>query len=259
MKHNLRILVTNDDGVRAEGIAHLEAIARELSDDVWVVAPATEQSGVGHGLSLHDPIRFKKLDERRYEVQGTPTDSVLMGVMEIIADKPVDLVLSGINRGCNIADDVTYSGTIAAAMEGTILEIPSIALSQYTQMGEESRWDIPRAYAAGIIRQLMEYGWPTHNLVNINFPHVTLDEVKGVKLCPMGIRKIGKKTSKQTDPMGRDYYWIGGPNASPSEKPGTDDRLLNKGYITVTPICMDMTNYRALEQLREQFEAAEED
>ncbi len=254
MDRNTRILVTNDDGIHATGIKILESIARELSDDVWVIAPETEQSGAGHSLSLHEPLRIRHIDERHMAVRGTPTDCVLLALKNIIDDKPVDLILSGVNRGCNIAEDVTYSGTIAAAMEGTLLEIPSIALSQYTQLDHDPHWDVPKAYAADIIKKLFDIGWPEHNLININFPRIPAEEVKGTKLCPMGTRKIGEKLVKRQDPKGRDYYWIGGPGASPSEQPGADDRQLAKGHITITPICMDLTNYRTLEDLREHFE-----
>ncbi len=249
-----RILVTNDDGHASDGLAALEAIARELTDDVWTVAPESEQSGVAHSLSMHDPIRMRQLDDKRYAVDGTPTDCVLMALLQIMPDAPT-LILSGINRGRNVAEDVTYSGTIAAAMEGTLLEVPSIALSMDYRAPSEFLWETPKTFAPDIIRRLAELEWPHGNLMNINFPGIAKDAVKGVKLCPQGRRKIGEKLEKRTDPRGRDYYWIGNTSDEPFEHlPGADYLQLKEGYITVTPIQMDLTNYRMLEALREQFE-----
>jgi 5'-nucleotidase len=250
----VRILISNDDGIDADGIAVLEEIARGISNDVWVVAPDIEHSGAGHSLSLHTPLRLKKRGEKRYSVAGTPTDSVLMAILEVMQDKP-DLLLSGVNRGLNVAEDVTYSGTIAAAMEGTLLDIPSIALSQQVKLNEEVHWDVPRRYASQIIVKLVESGWPRGNLMNVNFPHCTPDEVDGVKICPQGRRKIGEKLVKRTDPKGRDYYWIGGPGDEPyDDLPGADYMQIQKKRITVTPLSMDLTNYRVLEDVRAHFE-----
>ena len=167
-----RILISNDDGVDAPGIALLEKIARTLSDDVWVVAPEREQSGAGHSLSLHKPLRLRKVAERRFAVDGTPTDAVLVGVMEVMKDKRPDLMLSGINRGSNLAEDVTYSGTVAAAMEATLLEIPSIAFSN--QLNGEANWDVPAKYTAEIIEALAKTTIPHDRLINVNFPAIKL-------------------------------------------------------------------------------------
>ena len=152
----MRILVTNDDGIHAPGPRRLRRIARALSDDVWVVAPETDQSGVSHSLSLNDPLRLREIGERRFAVHGTPTDCVIMGVRHILRDKPPDLVLSGVNRGHNVAEDVTYSGTIAGAMEGTVLGVPSLALSQaYTSARQQPHWDTACALAPDIIRKVL--------------------------------------------------------------------------------------------------------
>ncbi len=251
----MRILVTNDDGIDSDGLEALEQIARALSDDVWVVAPQTEQSATGHSLTLHEPIRLRQDGEKRYAVRGTPTDCVLMAVLQIITDKKPDLVLSGINRGMNVAEDVTYSGTIAAAMEGTLLEIPSIALSMQPDEQGEYTWKTPISYAPNIITKLLKTGWPDGNFINLNFPALAPDAVKGVKICPQGRRKIGEKLERRTDPKGRDYYWIGGPSDVPyDDLPGADYMQMRKGYITLTPLQMDLTNYRALEDIREHFE-----
>ena len=248
-----RILVTNDDSVYAQGISVLEEIAHQLSDDVWVVAPATEQSGAGHSLTLHEPLRYRKIDERHFAVSGTPTDSVLMGVMEIMSDKRPDLILSGINRGHNVAEDVTYSGTIAAAMEGALLDIPSISLSNHRQ-GNKLNWETPSHFAPDLIRKLINIGWPRNNLININFPYANKDEVKGIKICPQGRRVIDNKLDKRQDPKGRDYFWIDGPGkAQFKAHPGTDYIKLLEGYITVTPICLDLTDYKALEDIEKKI------
>lgn len=250
-----RILVTNDDGVEARGIALLEKIARTLSDDVWVVAPDAERSGAGHSLTITQPIRYRKLGERRFEVVGTPTDSVLLAVSEILKDKRPDLVLSGVNRGANVAEDVTYSGTIAAAMEATLLEIPAIALSNYfgsaAERVEHDRWAAVEHFAPAIIRKLTMADWPHGNLMNVNFPGLPTREVKGIKVCSQGRRRIGDKLDKRVDPKGRTYFWIAGPGTEPFEdQPHADYRQLAGGYITVTPLNMELTNYKMLDEVR---------
>lgn len=251
-----RILVVNDDGIHAEGIAALESIAHTLSDDVWVVAPEHEHSGAGHSLSLHEPLRMRKIDDRHFAVSGTPTDCVLMAVMEIMKGQKPDLLLSGVNRGMNVAEDVTYSGTIAAAMEGTLLEIPSIALSTRFDDPDNVDWDAPKQLAPELIRKLVDIGWPEGNLININFPGLPVDQVKGVKACPQGRRKILEKLEKRYDPKGNAYFWIGGPSDAPYEDhPGADYMQMKAGHITVTPLTLDLTNYRSLETIREHLEA----
>lgn len=244
-----RILISNDDGVEAEGIAVLERIARTLSDDVWVVAPDKERSGAGHSLSLHEPLRYRKVAERRYAVAGTPTDAVLVGVMEILKDKRPGLMLSGINRGSNLAEDVTYSGTVSAAMEATLLEIPAIALSNVvTESGVN--WDVPEKFTADIIRSLTTLKWPDGTLMNVNFPALPVDQIKGVKPCPHGRRKLDDNLDRRVDPHGRPYIWIGGQRTVPfSDMPTADLRQIAEGFITVTPLNLDMTNYTLLEQM----------
>ena len=175
----MRILITNDDGIHAEGLNVLERIARQLSDDVVVVAPETDQSGVAHSLSLNDPLRLRHVSEQRYAVKGTPTDCVIMGVRRIMRDAPPDLVLSGVNCGHNLAEDVTYSGTVAGAMEGCALGIPSIALSQ--EYGEGGRtgldWSAGETHGAAVVRGLLDAGWPQGVLMNVNFPDLPPEAV----------------------------------------------------------------------------------
>jgi len=188
----LRILVTNDDGIHAPGLVAAEKIARALSDDVWIVAPETEQSGASHSLTLTLPLRLREIEKRRFSVTGTPTDCVMLACSHIMKDKPPTLILSGVNRGSNIADDVTYSGTIAGAMEGTALGIPAIALSQSYGFGEGAQvhWDCAETHAPPLIRKLVEAGWPDDVLININFPDALPGDVKGIDLSSQGKRDL---------------------------------------------------------------------
>ncbi len=243
-----RILISNDDGVNAEGIALLEKIARTLSDDVWVVAPEHEQSGAGHSLSLHKPLRVRKVAERRFAVDGTPTDAVLLGVMEVMKDKRPDLMLSGINRGSNLAEDVTYSGTVSAAMEATLLEIPSIAFSN--QINGAVNWDVPAAYVGKIIESLAKTTIPHDRLINVNFPAMALADIKGIKLCPQGRRRLDDNLDRRIDPQGRPYIWIGGQRTEGFvDHPESDFEQIREGWITVTPLSLDMTDYAMLKGL----------
>lgn len=250
----MRILVTNDDGINADGLVALEKIARTLSKDVWVVAPEQEQSGAGHSLTLHTPVRVRKISEKRYAILGTPTDCVLLALKQIMPKKPkVTLILSGVNRGSNAGDDVTYSGTIAAAMEGCILGVPSIALSLLFEDPEKVHWDAVVKHAPGVIKTLIKKPWPKDTLINLNFPDKPAGKVKGVKVCAQGKRIMNIKLSERHDPKGRPYYWLGGDRDNTPEKPNVDLDYINKGYITVTPIDMDMTDYPTLAVLDKLF------
>lgn len=189
----MRILVTNDDGIDAPGIHALRQIAEELAGpdgEVWVAAPETNQSGAGHSLSLNEPLRMRKVAERVYAVRGTPTDSVIMGARHVLKDRRPDLVLSGINRGANMAEDVTYSGTIAGALEGTQLGIPSIALSMAYSYGAQDfpHWETPIAHAPGLIRQLLAEPWPPLVLMNVNYPDRRPGDIEGVMVTTQGRR-----------------------------------------------------------------------
>lgn len=252
---NPRILVTNDDGIEASGLACLEAIAGELSDQVWVVAPATEQSGKGHSISLGNPLRLRPFGERRFSVDGSPADCVMMGIRHVMADGGVDLVLSGVNRGANLADDVTYSGTVAAAMEGTLLGVRSIAFSQEYRKGESIHWDTARAHGADVARKLLSTDWERGVLMNVNFPPVVAAEVAGVEVCRQGQHNFADlKPEKRTDPFGRDYFWTSGWGMDVREtQEGTDLHAVLEGRISVTPIALDMTHDPMLERLSTVF------
>lgn len=243
-----RILVTNDDGIDAAGLTMLTSVAKRLSRDVWVVAPETERSGAGHSLTLHRPLRVRKLGARRFAVSGTPTDCVLLAAMEIVPRrKPVGLILSGINRGLNVAEDVTYSGTIAAAMEGALLDYPAVAFSQRRHDTEPMRWDTGGHYAEAVMRALAGFSFPSANFISVNVPHLSVGEVKGIATARQGRRKIEEKLDARIDPQGRPYYWIGGPRFDTlHDAPGTDHALVKAGYVTVTPLSLDLTNAEML-------------
>ena len=252
----MRILVTNDDGIHAEGLAVLERIARQLSDDVWVVAPETDQSGVAHSLSLSNPLRLRQISEKRFAVQGTPTDCVIMAVRSILIESRPDLILSGVNRGQNVAEDVTYSGTIAAAMEGTLLGIPSIAVSQaYGPQGRDQiHWDCARHHAPGIIRRLLEEGIPKDILFNLNFPNVSPAEVAGVAVTVQGRRDQELvRIDPRQDGRGNPYFWIAFQRSKMEPANGTDLRALAEKKISVTPLELDLTHEPTLTRFARVF------
>ncbi len=253
----MRILLTNDDGVNAAGLEILEAIARQFSDDIWIVAPAEEQSGTGHSLTLTVPVRLRKLGEQRFCVTGTPTDAVMMGLAWIMKDAPPDLILSGVNRGANLGEDVTYSGTVSAAMEGALAGIPSIALSQsYARegMGDTVPFASAEAWAAQVLRPLIDTPMAPRTLINVNFPALTPEAVKGVRVVRQGLRDYGRlRIVQRTDPRGYNYYWFGlGPMI---QTPGhaTDLEAIADGYVAVTPLHLDLTHESSLETLQGRF------
>ncbi len=250
----MRIFVTNDDGINSEGLRALERVAHTLSDDVWVIAPETQQSATSHSLTLHTPLRIRKIDDRHFTVNGTPTDCVMLGVREIMAKvgKP-DLLLSGINHGSNLGEDVTYSGTVAAAMEGTLLDIPSIAFSQEISRGKPVKWSCGERFASELIHAILKQGIPANTLVNVNFPDREAHEVKGIRVVPQGKRKIGDNIVRCVDPEDRPYYWIGGQRNEDKERGDTDLAAMREGYITLTPLTLDLTHYAILENWNSHF------
>ncbi len=248
-----RILVANDDGIGAPGIRLLAKVARSLSRDVWVVAPESEQSAVAHSLTLRRPLRIRRLAARRYAIDGTPTDCVLLAIQQVMKAHPPNLVLSGVNAGGNLADDVTYSGTVAAAMEGAILGIPSIALSQLV-IGEGTlRWGTAERWAAEVIRRVTQVGWPDDALINVNFPDLPAGKVKGIVAARQGRHKVGDEITERVDPRGRPYFWIGGLRVDDRGTPGTDLDAVSRGYVAVTPLGLDLTHPRGLRRLEPHF------
>jgi 5'-nucleotidase len=247
---SLRILVSNDDGIRAPGIKVLQRIAKQISDDVWVCAPMNEQSGAGHSLSLRTPLWLRRVATRRYAVEGTPTDSVLMGIHQLLKDHKPDLVLSGVNRGSNMGEFITYSGTCAAAMEATLLGIPAIALSQQIEPSERHvHWPTAETHAPALIRKLLRAGWPKRTFINVNFPKVRPSEVTGVEVTHMGQRTMGDSLVEQRHPMGGRYYWIGALPTAVRGRKGSDLSAVEQGKISVTPVDLDFTNRRAMKPL----------
>jgi 5'-nucleotidase len=242
----MRILVTNDDGIHAPGLAVLERIAGTLAEDVVVVAPEYDQSGVAHSLSLNDPLRLRKISERRFAVKGTPTDCVIMAVRSILKGSKPDLVLSGVNRGQNVAEDVTYSGTIAGAMEGTMLGIPSIALSQsYRPLGDHESldWDCAELHAPKLIKTLLAEGIERDILINVNFPGCPAREVAGISVTVQGRRDLQMvRIEPRTDGRGNPYYWIAFDRDVAEPPPGTDLDALSNKRISVTPLKLDLTD-----------------
>ncbi|RAU22636.1 5'/3'-nucleotidase SurE [Paramagnetospirillum kuznetsovii] len=250
---NLRILISNDDGINAPGIKVLEGIARTISKDVWVVAPEHEQSAAGHSLTIRRPLRVRQLSRRRFAVDGTPTDAVLLGVNHVMTGKKPDLVLSGINRGSNLGEDVTYSGTVAAAMEATILGIPAIALSQYINHPHPVKWATAEHWAPDIIRRLMARGWSRNVLMNVNFPDVVHSHVTGIEVTRQGKRKLGDNIMERADPRGEPYVWIGAQRAEERSTPGTDIEAVCRGAVSITPLCFDLTHRETMAALASVF------
>ena len=242
----MRILITNDDGIHAPGLVVLERIARSLTSDVVIVAPETDQSGVAHSLSLNDPLRLREVAHGHYAVKGTPTDCVIMGIRSIMADRAPDLILSGVNRGQNAAEDVTYSGTIAAAMEGTLLGVPSIALSQ--AYGPESgrkniQWDCAEFHAPSVIRKILDRGIPRDILINVNFPDCPADVVVGMDVTCQGKRDTGlMQIDERQDGRGNPYFWVAFARGQFTPAEGTDLHALAQKKISVTPLRLDLTD-----------------
>ena len=249
----MRILLTNDDGIHAPGFEILETIARAISDDIWIVAPSEEQSGTGHSLTLTQPLRLRRQDDRRYSITGTPTDAVMMGIGKVMQEHPPDLLLSGVNRGGNLAEDVTYSGTVSAAMEGALAGVPSIALSQcfsHEAAGDDVSFAAASGWGERVLKPLAAYDFPPRTLINVNFPALASDAVQGIRVVAQGMRDYGRlQIVENRDPRGFPYFWFGlGPMVG---TPGhsTDLEAIADGYIAVTPLHLDMTHQQSLAAL----------
>ncbi len=247
----MRILLTNDDGIHADGLEALERIAAKLTDDVWVCAPEYEQSGASRALTLAEPIRVRQLSERRFATTGTPTDCVMLGVNDLIVGAKPDLVLSGVNRGANLAEDVTMSGTVAGAIEGMALGIPSMALSQMGFYEEGTSFEASETFAPGIIKRLIELGWPRDVVLNLNFPNGDVSRISEVEVTRQGFRDVHiRHNEKRTDLRGREYYWVGFQAMRSNPPEGTDLRALYEGRISVTPLHIDLTHQPTVHDLK---------
>lgn len=252
----MRILLTNDDGIEAPGLDVLEKIATDLTNDVWVVAPETDNSGASHSLTLAEPLRMRELGKRRYAIKGTPTDCVIMGVRFLLREQPPDLVISGVNRGQNLADDITYSGTVAGAIQGCLLGIPSMAMSLVTGPAEadqgtgEPLWETPMHYGADLVRRLMRVGWPDGVVLNVNFPNCLPHAVKGMCATVQGQRDPDLfRIVDRLDTRGRAYYWIGVERRRAKPPKGTDLWAVRSNRVSVTPLCLDYTDLGTRERL----------
>ena len=254
----MRILITNDDGVHAEGLEVLERIARTLSDDVWIVAPDTNQSGASHSLTLHEPLRCMEVGEKSFSVRGTPTDCVIMGVRHILLASPPDLILSGVNRGSNLAEDVTYSGTIAGAIEGSLLGIRSVALSLSIDYEKgEIHWETPLAHAPGIIRRLIDTTWNPSVFMNVNFPALPADEVNGVMVTVQGKRDQSLlHIDERFDNWKQPYYWFNFERRRSNPLEGTDLWAIYRGLTSITPLTSNLTHLPATEALSGVFSSS---
>jgi 5'-nucleotidase len=253
---DMKILLSNDDGITAPGLALLEEIAKKFTDDVTVVAPDSDMSGAGHSLTLRSPLRLAQHDKTHFSVNGTPTDSVVMAIRHVMPEKP-DFLFSGVNYDSNMAEDITYSGTVAAAMEARLLGVPSIALSQ--KVGEAGKIDqnIVRTFAPKVLKAILDgFEFPEGIFLNINFPSVSVDDVKGVKITAQGTRTIEDRVIQSVDPRGKPYFWIGAADYRKNENHRdveTDLWAVQSGYISVTPISLDMTDRTSFGALNKLF------
>lgn len=250
----MRILVTNDDGIHAEGLAVLERIAGRLSDEVWVVAPEIEQSGASRALTISEPLRVRQVSPRRFAVMGTPTDCVMLAIQKLMEGARPDLALSGVNRGLNAAEDVTMSGTVAGAIEAMSLGVPAIALSQRMSYGpadEIAPFESAEVHGPGLVAKLVELGWPNEVILNINFPAMPASKVTEVEVTRQGFRDVlTRYVERRTDLRGRDYYWMGYQPAQQAPSEGTDLRAVDEGRISVTPLHIDLTHMPTVHALK---------
>jgi 5'-nucleotidase len=245
MDSDRTILLTNDDGFGADGLRVLEEALAPLGS-VWVVAPDREQSGQGHALTLHHPLRIARRGPRQFVVQGTPTDCIYLGVHTILPARPA-IVASGINRGHNLGDDITYSGTVSAAFEATLMGVPAFAVSQETLGAEAPDYTAAARFAAALAGLILDHGMPPDTLFNVNVPRET---PRGVRVTRQGKRIYPGGVIERVDPKGRTYYWIGGQSAEWEEDPESDFAALAERYVSVTPLHLDLTNHRVIEEVR---------
>lgn len=245
-----RILITNDDGIDAPGLATLQEVARELADEVWTVAPDHDQSGISHALSLHHPLRVTARGERRFSVSGTPADCVAMAVKQLMPEPP-QLLLSGINKGANLGVETVFSGTVGAAMAGLLLGIPSIALSQAFTRRDSVRWETARALAPGVIRTLWAMGWGQGACLNVNFPDVAAEDAKPLQITTQGLGRMGGlQITPRADLREQDYYWLSISRMDSTDTAGTETFVVQEGGVSVTPLRFERTETGLLDELR---------
>jgi 5'-nucleotidase len=252
----VRILISNDDGIHAPGLEVLETIARTLSDDVWVVAPEVERSGAGRAITLTDPVRVRHISDKRYACSGTPSDCVLLAIAEIMKDSPPDLVLSGINRGQNLAEDTSVSGTVAVAMQGMQMGVRSIAFSQAMNFrsGEPIPWQTAQAHGPRVLKTLVDANWPVNVIPNVNFPDCLPTDVVGTEVTFQGFRDEAiNHIDRRADLRGNAYYWIGYQGKLSKPPLGSDLRAIYENRISITPLHLDMTEHSALAALKRVF------
>lgn len=249
MPPDISILLTNDDGIHSPGITVLAEILKSVGT-VWTVAPLHEQSAVGHSLTLHRPLRVHELGEKTLAVDGTPTDCVCLAAHSLLDRKP-DLLVSGINRGGNMGDDITYSGTVSAAWEGTLLGIPSFAISLLPDAQEVYHFDPAAAVAGRIAQAVLFYGLPPNTLLNVNVPNTDGAPISQYRITRQGRRIFGDPIVEKIDPRGKKYYWIGGSYLGFEDIPNSDLLAVHEGFVSITPILLDMTNYAASVDLQQ--------
>lgn len=248
--NTVMILITNDDGIQSEGIIKLyEELKKHYN--VVVVAPDRERSAISRALTLYRPLRVEKIDDFRFSVDGTPTDCINLAVNGLFKNQ-IDLIVSGINKGANMAEDITYSGTVSAAMEGLLLGIPSIAISLAAR--EDFIFETPAKLAVKLVKTILKTGLPYDTLLNVNVPNVSYPELKGIKITRMGKKRYSDNIIEKTDPRGKKYYWLGGEEISYEKLGNSDMEAVSEGYVSITPIHLDLTNYSAMESIKNTFD-----
>jgi 5'-nucleotidase len=243
------ILVTNDDGVHSQGVIALFRAVKSLGD-AYIIAPDRERSAAGHSLTLHRPLKVEEIRDHVFSINGTPTDCVTLGINKVLPEKPF-LVVSGINKGANLGDDITYSGTVSAAIEGTIFGIPSLAFSLTN--GKHYHFDTASFYVLKIVSLVLDHSLPYDTLLNVNIPNLPRDEIRGMKITRQGKRVYNNSIQETYNPWGEKHYWIGGGKPYWERGEDTDIDAVNANYISVTPIHLDLTNYDALSYLKDKW------
>ncbi|MBI1954228.1 MAG: 5'/3'-nucleotidase SurE [Proteobacteria bacterium] len=249
----MRILLCNDDGIHAQGLKILERIARQFSDDIWIIAPEKNHSGAGHSLTLSYPLRIREISDHKFAIDGTPTDCIFIAANHIMKEYRPDLVLSGVNFGGNLGEDITYSGTVAAAMEATLFKIPAFALSLVVNEGEEVYWTTPEHFGPEVIDKLLKSNISENVFINVNFPNIPISNVTGFQLTYQGQRHTEDKLEERIDPRGKKYYWIGAVTYGTDFEEGSDLFTIEKGAISITPLSIDFTEKQTLSYLKQVF------